>query len=77
MVDLGSIKPEVPVAILREQLKEMMKKRNYSAHASFDGRLREIDPNEYYSLAKNFELFIRTLVEVAIGERCLRERGPK
>lgn len=56
----------------RELLRSIMTQRNSGAHASPTGELRETDPSVFAGLAKDFESFIRTLLEVAIGEQSHR-----
>lgn len=60
-------------------LQSIMKRRNAGAHASLSGDAQETDPSEFPDLATEFQAFIKTVIEVAIGERARRliiqERG--
>lgn len=53
----------------KQLLEKIMHERNAGAHASPTGELRETDPAIFPDLASEFQHFIRTVMEVAVGER--------
>jgi hypothetical protein len=56
----------------KELLKKIMQERNSGAHASPSGEPRETDPSIFPNMVSDFQEFIRTIVEVAVGERSRR-----
>ena len=56
----------------KTQLQAIMGERNAGAHASPSGEVRETDPEIFPNLSTDFQQFIRTLIDVAIGERARR-----
>jgi len=54
---------------VKGQLQKIMQERNAGAHASPSGDPRETDPAIFPDLAAEFQQFIRTVIEVAVGER--------
>jgi hypothetical protein len=60
----------------KELLQKIMRERNSGAHASPTGEPRETDPSVFPELAGEFQDFIRTIIEVAAGERSRRMMQP-
>ena len=58
----------------KETLTKLNKERNSGAHACPKGSLRETEPADYPELESQFDEFLQTLLEVAIGQRA--RRGP-
>jgi hypothetical protein len=59
------------------QLQTIMQERNAGAHASPNGDPRETDPAIFPNLASEFEQFIRTVIDVAVGERSRKLQLPQ
>jgi hypothetical protein len=55
-----------------ELLRSIMDQRNNGAHACPLGNIREIDCRSMPSITENFQDFIQTLLEAAVGDRARR-----
>ena len=56
----------------KESLRKIMRERNSGAHASATGEQRETVPSVFPELASEFQDFIRTIIDVATGEKSRR-----